>query len=154
MAEGDFLIYNAFLEKLGAGDISLEATVDGGHVFHVILVSGYSPDIDNDEGYSDVSAYEYATGDGYTEGGETIASQTYTRDDANDMMVFDGSPAFWDALGPLSPATPSHAIVVDVSTSGSTLAACIEIGSTATNGLDYMVVWNASGIFNIKQETA
>ena len=141
MAEGDATIYNVFKYGLlnGAFDLANDT-------IKVILVSGYTPDIDNHAGYADVIGDEYATADGYTAGGETLSNQATSQDDANDLGKFDADDVTWSSLGPLSPNTPSHAILCDMSSAGSAVMICFELGTTATSGGDYTLQWNADGI--------
>lgn len=143
MAEGDGAIYNNFKEQVMEAEFDLASGAD---VIKVILVSGHTPDIDAHTQYSDVSGDEYGTGDGYTAGGETLGSQDVTQDNANDRGKFDGANVTWSSLGALSPATPSHTIMYDDTHGSDLLIAYWELGSTATNGGDYTLEWNASGI--------
>ncbi len=118
----------------------------GGDTIKVILVSGYSPDIDTHSGYANVSGDEYGAGLGYTVGGETLAGQDVTQDDGNDRGVFDGTDLTWTSLGALSPATPSHTIMYDDTHVSDLLVAYWELGTTATNGGNYTLQWGANGI--------
>jgi hypothetical protein len=70
------------------------------------------------------------------------------QDNTNDRAAFDAADVTWTALGPLSPATPSHAIVKnDTPTSPLDPLVCyVELGTTATNGGDYTIAWHANGI--------
>jgi len=54
----------------------------------------------------------------------------------------------WTALGPLSPATPSHAIVWDdtPTSPADPLISYFVLGTTATNGGDYTLQFGANGI--------
>lgn len=142
MAEGDGSIYNNFKEQVMEAQFNL---ANGQDAVRVILVSGYTPDIDTHTLLSDVSGDEYAGGSGYTIGGELLANQDTTQDNANDRGVFDADDLTWSSLGALAPATPSHAIMHDP-TSGSLLIAYWEIGTTATNGGDWTLQWHSDGI--------
>lgn len=119
-------------------------------VIKVILVSGYTPNIDAAHSVLlNVSASEYGAGLGYTVGGETLAGQSTTQDDTNDRGAFDGTDLTWTALGALSPATPSHTIMYDdtpTTPQADPLIAYWEIGTTTTNGGDYTLQWGTNGI--------
>jgi hypothetical protein len=147
MAEGDGAIYNNFKEQVMEGIFNLAS---GGDTIKVTLHTGYTPDIDAHTVWADtgVSSTEYGTGSGYTAGGATLAGQDVTQDDANDRGVFDGTDVTWSSLGPLSPATPSHAIMWDDTPAAPAdpLIAYWELGTTATNGGDYTLQWGANGI--------
>lgn len=146
MAEGDGFIYNNFKKALMEKQFNLAS---GGDTIKVILVTGYTPDIDLHDNYPDVSGDEYGAGSGYTVGGETLAGQDVTQDDANDRAVFDATDLTWTALGALTPATPSHAIMYDDTIAAPVadlLIAYWVLGTTATNGGDYTLQWGANGI--------
>lgn len=141
MAEGDGYIYNNFKEQVMEAAFNLLTDT-----IKIILVSGHTPDIDAHTQLTDVSGDEYGAGSGYTVGGETLAGQAVTQDNANDRGVFDGTDQTWSSLGALSPATPSHAIMYDDTHASDLLIAYWELGTTATNGGDYTLQWGATGI--------
>lgn len=145
MAQGDGLIYNNFKEQVMEGVFNLAS---GGHTLKQTLHTGYTPNIDTQTVWADVSATEYGTAAGYTAGGKTLASQDVTQDNTNDRGVFDAADLTWTALGPLTPATPSHTILWDdTPTSPADPLICEwELGTTATNGGDYSLAYGASGI--------
>jgi len=150
MAEGTITIYNAFKEDLAIGVHDLAVGQDA---ISVTLHTAYTPDIDAHALWADsgVSSTEYSTADGYTAGGKTLANQVITPDDGNDLAYFDADDVVWTALGTLTPATPSDAIIWNSGTAIKTdpLIGYVELGVKATNGGDYTVSWNASGIFEI-----
>lgn len=143
MAQGDITIYNDFKEQLLKGTHNLAS---GGHTIKITLHTGYTPDIDAHQVWSDVSSTEYSTASGYTAGGKTLASQAVSQDNTNDRALWDADNVTWAALGPLSPATPSHAIIWnDTPTSPADPLICyIELGTTATNGGDYTIAFSTS----------
>lgn len=145
MAEGDGLLYNNFKEQVMEAIFDLASAAD---VLKVALVTGYSPDIDAHSVYADISTPEYGAGSGYTVGGETLGGQDVTQDDTNDRGVFDATDLTWTALGPLTPATPSHAVLYDDTpvTPLKPLICYFVLGTTATNGGDYTLQWGTNGI--------
>lgn len=122
----------------------------GGHTIQVTLHTGYTPDIDAHViwGTAGVSSTEYGAGSGYSAGGETLGSQDVTQDNTNDRGAFDGADVQWASLGPLSPATPSHAIMWNdtPSSPADPLIGYWELGTTATNGGNYTLQWATAGI--------
>lgn len=136
MAEGDGAIYNNFKEQVMEGAFNLLTDT-----LKVILVTGHTPDIDAHTGYADVSANE-ESGTGYTAGGETLASVTVVQDNTNDRGVFDAADVTWTGL---DVGTPSHAILYDDTHASDLLIAYWEV-TTASNGGNYTLQWNASGI--------
>ena len=143
MAQGDITIYNDFKEQVLKGVHNLAS---GGNVLKLTLHTGYTPNIDTHQVWADVSSTEYGTGAGYTAGGKTLANQAVTQNNTNDRSELDADNVTWTALGPLSPATPSHGILWnDTPTSpADPLIAYIELGTTATNGGDYTIAWSTS----------
>lgn len=140
MAEGDGSIFNDFKEQVMCGVHDLDT---GGNTLKVILVTGYSLDIDGDQVYADVSASE-VTGTGYSAGGETLASQTVTQDNTNNRGVFDAGNVTWTGL---NAGTPNYAILYNdtPTTPAKPLIAAWEI-TTPSNGGDYTLQWHTDGI--------
>lgn len=139
MAEGDVVVYNLFKEGLLSGDVDLS-----GDTLKVILVAGYTPDIDVDEGYADVIGYE-ESGDGYAAGGEAIANATLSLDSGSDTITFDADDVTWTGL---DVGTPSHAILYDDTHGSDLLLVCWELGR-ASNGANYVLQINALGILTL-----
>lgn len=136
MAQGDGALYNEFKEELLLGNIDMD-----GHTFKVILVTGYTPNIDSHNGLSDVSANE-ESGTGYTAGGATLANKAVTKDTTNDRAKFDADDVTWNSL---NVGTPSHAILYDDTHASDCLVAYWEV-TTATNGGNYTLQFGANGI--------
>ena len=136
MAEGDVTFYNIFKEDLGnkVHDLPADAIT-------MTLHTSYTPNIDTHHVWADVSGTEYGTASGYTAGGQTLDTVAWVVDDANDRADFSADSETWTALGALSPATPSHAIIWNnTPTSPADPLICyIELGTTATNGGDYSI---------------
>lgn len=143
MAEGDGILYNNFKEVLMNGVFNL---ANGGDTIKVTLHTGYTPDIDAHAVWADVSATEYGSGSGYTAGGKTLANQATSQNNTADRGEFDADDITWSALGPLSPATPGHAILWDDTPStpqADPLIGYWEIGVTTTNGGDWGVIFGS-----------
>lgn len=144
-AEGDSVVYNGTKLYLMQGVYQMQ---NAGHVFKMTLHTGYTPDIDTHDIWADtgVSSTEYGTASGYTAGGKTLANQSTTQDNTNDRALWDFDDVTWTALGALTPATPSHAIIWDdTPTSPADPLVCyIVLGTTATNAGDYTVAPSAS----------
>jgi len=138
MAEGNGHIYNNFKEQVLLGEIDLG---NGADTIKVILVTGHSLDIDGDASYADVSGDEEA-GAGYNAGGETLADQAISQDNANDRAKFDGTDVTWTGL---DVGTPNYAIMYDGTHASKYLIGAWEI-TTASNGGDYTLTWSANGI--------
>ena len=144
MAQGDGYIYNKAKQRILAGEIDLD-----GHTIKLALVQGYTPNIDTHLNWSDVSSAECA-GTNYTAGGKALTTLAVTVDNTNDLGKFDADDVTWTALRLTTPAngTPSHCILYDDTHVNNALIAYWEL-TTATNGGDYTVQWNASGIVTL-----
>ena len=143
MAQGDGFIYNNFKEQLMEEVFNLSSGAD---TIQLSLHTSYTPDIDTHTQYSDVVGTEYGAGSGYATKGKVLANQDTTQDNANDRGVFDADNVVWTSLGPLTPDTPSHAILWDETSPNDELICYWVIGTTATTGGDYTLSFGANGI--------
>lgn len=143
LGRGRYHGYNSFKESLLDG--TAPDLGDAGVDVKVALVESHTPDVDTHEFWDDVSADE-VSGSGYTSGGEELAGKSVTQDDTDDEGVFDADNVTWTGL---DVGTPSHAIIYhDTGTPGtSPLIAYMEI-TTASNGGNYTISWDAEGILN------
>lgn len=138
MAEGDGVIYNQFKEQVLKGTHDLV-----NNTIKVALVSSYTPDIDTDEIWTDVSGNEIS-GSGYSSGGATLGSKAVTQDNTNDRGKFDGADTVWTGL---NAGTPSHAIMYDdTPTSPADPLMAYWVVTTPSNGGNYTLQWNSNGI--------
>jgi hypothetical protein len=64
-----------------------------------LLEDSYTPSIDNDEYFDDISANELAIGGGYTAGGKTVGGKSVTVDTGTNKSVFDCGDPEWTADG-------------------------------------------------------
>jgi hypothetical protein len=106
-------------------------------------------DNDLDLIFTDVSGNEYGTASGYTAGGKLMETLAWTYDSDNVRWAFDAADVTWTSLGALSPATPGFAICYanGAAASDDHLLFQMELGVTATNGGDYTVSFDATGMF-------
>lgn len=139
MAQGDGVVYNEAKRGLLAGEIDLD-----GHTLKVALVTGYSPNIDTDHNWADISGDE-ESGSGYVAGGATLANKAVTLDSGNDYGKLDADDVTWSSL---DVGTPSHAILYDDTHASDILIAYWEL-TTASNGGDYTLQWHADGIITL-----
>lgn len=139
MAQGDGVIYNELKKELLKGTIDLD-----GHTLKMMMVTGYTPNIDTHNGYSDVSSYELS-GTNYTAGGVTLTSPTITEDTSNDKGVFDAADVTWSSI---NAGTPSHSILYDDTHASKCLIAYWEV-TTPTNGGNYTLQFGAGGVLTL-----
>lgn len=148
MAQGQGAIYNEFKLQIGLGTFNLGS---GGNAFKVALVQGYTPNIDTHTTWADAVAQEVA-GTGYTTRGQALTGQSYVKDNTNDRAVFDGTDILWTSLQLTTPANgiPSHAILYkDTGTNSTSYLVCYWEVTTATNGGNYGLQFNAVGILTV-----
>ena len=89
---------------------------------------------------------EATTGTGYTAGGQALAGVTVTTITTNDAK-FDANDVTWTASG--GAVTASYAIIYNDTDTDDPPVAFIDFGGSesASDGTDFIIVWNASGIF-------
>jgi len=143
MPEGDIVAYNDLKEQLFK---KVHDFVND--TWQLTLHTGYTPDIDTHQVWADtgVSSTEYGTASGYTAGGKVLANKSVTQDNTNDRALWDADDVTWTSLGPLSPATPSHALGWNntPTSPADPLGFYVLLGTKATNGGNYTVQWSSS----------
>lgn len=112
-----------------------------------LVTSTYTPDIDANHTYSDLTN-EVANGNGYTTGGATLGTKTVTIDDTNDKGVFDAANTTWSA----SSITARAAVIYKYNATATlaTLIAYVDFGSDQTSASgDFTITWDANGILTL-----
>lgn len=138
MAQGNIYVFNNFKEQLLLGALGNLTSVSVKITLHTA-----TPSLDGAANWAAVSANEYTTAAGYTSDTKTLANKSVTQDDTNDRALWDADNVTWTALGPLTPATPTSAIL-RVDDANDFLICYVELGVTATNGGDYTIAWSTS----------
>lgn len=117
MPAGTFTFYTR-----NFGALNIDDLVDAGNVVKLALVtSAYTPDTDESTGHdtwADVSANEIAAGNGYTAGGQTLASKAKVA--GTNAFAFDSADVVWTASGGNIPAHRYGVMYVDGSLWGLT----------------------------------
>jgi hypothetical protein len=111
----------------------------------VALLTGYTPDQDAHDFFSDVSASEVAATGGYTAGGATLSNKTVGM--SGKVFTFDNTA---DTVWSTSTISATHAVIyVDTGNAAtSRLIACINFGGTVSSTAgNFTIAWHASGIF-------
>lgn len=86
------VMYNLGKVKLLTGAIDLDTDT----IKVALVTSSYTPNIDTDEFYSDITN-EVANGNGYTTGGETLTTLSVTADTTNDRAVVNADSSVWSS---------------------------------------------------------
>lgn len=140
MAQGNGAIYNVM--KMNVFDAVYDVTAD---TLKMMLVVAYTPDIDAHlvKGTTGVDSTEVSDSS-YTDGGETLSTVTNTQDNTNDRAALDAVDVTYTAL---DAGTPSHCILYDDTPTSplDPLMSYWELGTTASNGGDYILVFGANG---------
>jgi hypothetical protein len=110
-----------------------------GHTLKLSLhTSSYSPDLDADEFYSDLSA-ELAASGNYATGGKTLTGLTSGVDTGGDFGYLDGDDVTWSGLTPS--AAFRYGVLYDTSDSDR-LIMLIDFGTNQDPaGLDFAITW-------------
>jgi hypothetical protein len=146
MSAGSFTMYSANVGAIGTLPIKF-----GSDTFVMILATtGYTPAVNTDSTYANVSAYEVASGGGYTVGGNVLGSQSFTQ--STNTWAFTSAAISWSNF------TATFRYGVLLRRAGSSLASTDLLiaysdlggGSSITGGGGTLTVTpNASGIFAI-----
>jgi hypothetical protein len=119
--------------------------------FKVALVkSGYTPNVDTDDFWNDVSAEE-ASGTGYTAGGKKLTSPAVTYDSATNESRWDAADVEW----PESTITARYAVVYKNTGTSSTspLVLYVDFGENKSSSAGlFKIAWNALGLGYILAE--
>ena len=112
-----------------------------------LVTNAYTPNVDTDIFWDDVSANE-ASGTGYTAGGAALAGKTVQTDTGDNEGVFDASDVTWST----STVTARGAVVYMSTGTASTspLICYFDFGSDKSSAAgDVKIQWNAEGIINL-----
>ena len=136
-------VYNHFKKELANGTFNFTD-----NTFKIMLVtSSYTPDIDADKVYEDVT--NEVVGAGYVAGGATLANLLVSQDDGDDEGVVDNTA---DITWGSSSITARGAVVYRDGDSGkdSDLVCFIDFTTdkTSDNG-DFTIQFDSEGILNI-----
>jgi hypothetical protein len=133
-------VYNNFKSQVMKGNVDLT----GDTIACVLLDAAYSPDIDADTAYGDITGNEEG-GTGYTAGGQALSNLAVTTDTTDDEGVFDADDVTWSG----SSITAQYAAVYK-SGGANPLIAYVDFGSEKKSSSgDFTVQWDAEGIVNL-----
>jgi len=139
-------LYGTFLLKGYDASTKINLASGGDTIKIALVTSTYTPNFDTHEFFDDIT--NEVVGAGYTAGGATLSTQTYTHDTTDDESVFDGADTTWAA----STLTARGAIVYKSTGTDSTspLIGFIDFATDRiSDGGTFQITWAAEGIFNI-----
>lgn len=108
----------------------------------VTVTYSYDPDHDT---YAQIT--NEITNTGYTAGGNAMTTAAAANDDANDWSEADATDVTFSTVS--AGDQPYAAVVYDTTVSNNLVAYCTLTTPPAPNGGDYVIQWNASGVFYI-----
>jgi hypothetical protein len=137
--------YNQFPEYFGDNSIDLD-----GDTFKLELYNTSHTFTATHNDRADISANALSTANGYTSPGQNLASVTWVN--SSGTITFDATDVTWTASA--GPIVASDGVIYDdTSTSPAADLLCYSIDfdgeQTAGAGTDFVVTWNASGIFTV-----
>ena len=138
--------YNSFKQK--GYDSSTKIDLAGDTIKCALVTSTYTPNIDTHDFFDDIT--NEVTGTGYTAGGATLATKTWTLNTSLDKMVFDADDASW----PASTITARYAVLYKSTGTASTspLIMIFDFGTDqSSSASEFKIVWNTGGIFELAQ---
>lgn len=144
MAAGDIIILNRGIYQFGSG---LNLASD---TFRCYLLAGWTPNIDTDHFLSDFVANEIALA-GYTAGGVTLTTTTWTENDTDDRSQWDFDNPTWASI---AAGTINYAAIVKWTGNAATSPAILAIEASNANGSSYTITIPAVGILHLKQAAA
>lgn len=150
MAVSPFVVLEKAQQKIGAGVIDLDT-----HDFKAVLLDdsqALTPDFagaSTDGRYADLTG-ELANGDGYTTGGEDLANPTWGT--VGSAAVFDADDTVWANL---TKAGIKYIAIYDDTNANKDLLGYMDLDDTGDGvdsaGLDFTIIWAATGIFDLSQ---
>lgn len=148
MAAGAFTLFGAAKEAL------LTAAIDPDtDNFSVILVtSAWTPGVNTDDTYSDISTHEVASGGGYTTGGIDLGALSVSRSGGT-VTVDETTNPSWTS----STITAKYAVIIRRAggslTGTDLLLGYVDLdtggGSLSTVSGTFAITWNALGLFTL-----
>jgi hypothetical protein len=132
-------LYNHTAARFGSGANAV------GDTYKVMLCTAATFNAANTT-LAGITKTEVSNANGYTTGGATLANVAVTTVTTNDAK-FDADDVTWSATG--SGITASYAILYNDTDADDPPVAFIDFGTSesAGAGTDFLIVWNASGIF-------
>ena len=133
------IVYDKFKEYMGDGTIDMD-----NDTFKILLLDdGHTPLATHDD-YSDIIGDELANGNGYTTGGETLASVTWG--DTAGVTKFDAANVSWTS----ATFTARYAVVYSDTSTTDKLVVLIDFTENkVVSGGTFTITFHASGILTV-----
>lgn len=145
------VIYNTFKGRLmgDTAQVGTDINLASDTIKLALVTSSYTPDIDADVFWDDVSASEVGASGTYSAGGATLTVSNST-DDTDDEGVFDATDVSFTS----ATITAKYAVIYKSTGTPSTspLIACIELNGgsdVSSTGGTFAITFNSEGILNL-----
>jgi len=135
-------MYNGFKKAIGDGTIDWE----GDTIKVALVTSTYTPDIDADVYFGDIT--NEVSGTGYTAGGATLVNTAVTVDTVNNWAEYNADDTTWSTA-----SVTARGAVVYMSTGTASTSPLINyvdftVDKTSSAG-DFKITWDASGVVKL-----
>lgn len=134
--------------KMFTAAFNKEIDLDSDAIHATLHTSTYTPDQDADDYFNDATN-ELSTANGYTAGGQALASKTVTYTAGTNKWVFDAADVVWSS----STLTWRTAVLHDRATGADSTRPLILYqqgdADTISTNADTTLQWHASGIIEI-----
>jgi len=131
-------LYGLIFSSLGNKEVDLNSDT----IKVSLHTSSYTPNQDTHQ-YWDVSVTNEASGSGYTAGGATIGTPTFSYDGPSNTFKFDGNDVAWAS----NTVTARTAVVYDSTpASNKPLIMYVDFGADIT---PLSLTWDANGLFTV-----
>lgn len=139
MATGDGILFNDYKrDRLRGGGQDAQAA---NAIKVALTTAAYTPDIDTDTVFSDLS--NELSGTGYTAGGQALANVLVTADNTNDRAKLDADNPVWSLI---NAGTAKWAIPYFDLGATKVLIGYWDLGGIATNGGDLTLNLSSNGL--------
>lgn len=158
MAQGTITLFNEFSKAIADGRIDVDT-----HTFKVALVTlqvGGTPTIAATDavpcwgagGSTNLSSSEVAAGGGYTAGGITLTSVTWSQ--SGGVTTFDAADILWTSSASGDPATIKAAVLYSDTATNKDAVGFLDMTADGTTAISLLagnvgINWHASGIFTV-----
>ncbi|MCG8608951.1 MAG: hypothetical protein MI864_00305 [Pseudomonadales bacterium] len=158
MAQGTLTLFNEFAESIADGRIDLDT-----HTFKIAITSlqaGGTPTIAATDavpcwgagGSTNLSSSEVSAGGGYTAGGETLGSVTWSQ--SSGVGTFDAANVTWTSSGSGDPTNCKTAVIYSDTATNKDAVGFVDLTSDGTTAVSMLtgniaINWNASGLFSV-----
>jgi len=142
-------VYNIFKMGTLAGTFDLQSA--SAPVYVALVNNSYSPNVDTDEYYSSISAYETA-GAGYTQGGAALSTPTLATITGSDLGKFDAADWFLANVTLSGTGTVRYGVLYASSGAAAVAPLICYFDFTTDQAVTagtFTIQWSGNGILNL-----